>query len=170
MTASLPKPRSMPIRSRKLNIIASSAPSSSFRRRQTTRRGRRRVTSPDEVLVAARCRSRERDESGDRGDDHDDREGPEQHRTAERGNKIWRGPKEHDREHAERHSYDGEQPMGIGAAGNRAVGEAERASDRGAGDKVKGRQRGEVGDESRAQEARQAAPKPAIAAAGNRCD
>ena len=91
-------------------------------------------------------------------------EGAEQRRAAERGKKIWRRSEEHDGEHAERHADDGEQPMGIGAAGNRAVGEAERASDRGAGDEVQRRQRGEVEDESRAQEGQAGSAKPAIAA------
>jgi hypothetical protein len=79
----------------------------------------------DQVLVAARRRGRERDERGDRSDDRDDGEGPEQRRAGERRDEI--GGRAQKSERAKRHADDAEEPMWIGAVGDRAVGDQRTA-------------------------------------------
>ena len=82
--------------------------------------------------------------AGDRRHRHDSAEHLEQRRPAERGDQIGRYAEEYDGEHAEREANHGEQPVRIDAVGDGAMGEAEPAGRRGAGDRVQRRERRKV--------------------------
>ena len=119
----------MPIRSRKLNIIACVSAMQLMPAIAEPHRGAQMGDFFDDVLVAARRRRRERDHRGDAATAMIAGEGPEEHRAAEGCDQVGRCPEKDDRKDTERHADDGEEPMRIGAVGDRAVGEAQRAAD-----------------------------------------
>ena len=92
----------------------------------------------DDVKIGApgMIRLRKQQHGDDRGDDHDTGKNTEQRSAAHGGHEVGNRAEENDREDAKRQTDDGEEPVRIGAAADRAMGDRERRCRQRAGQRM----------------------------------